>query len=295
MSPRKTQKLRQRPQPSRPEWSDFERLVAAVQRALDPAATITWDDRIKKRQVDVRIESRIGSATLRVLIECRRYAKKIGVEQVEAWATKARTLGAHKSMMVTSSGFERGALVAAANEGVDTFVLKRADDEDWTGYLRGFQAVLNMLVPKYEDIMLVTNDGDKLLASRFDQLQVGAERTFVDRVLATIASEFVKKFGPATAEPRAMVGSRFAERVALLRDSGEIEIERIEFKHSLVSGMQQVVECTSPKDWVLLRLSPEGVEPERDFFEFGELKEIADRFRKGEPQRPARKEPRTAR
>jgi hypothetical protein len=279
------------PEPTLPEWREFERLVAAVQRALDPKASITWDDQIPDsrgvRQVDVHLESRVGTAAVRVLIECRRYEKKVGVGQVEAWATKSRTLGAHKAMMVTSSGYTSGALGAAADYGIDLYVLKRADDADWEGYLRAFRIVLQMIVPRYTDIALIDKTGARIEVNQFAQIIIGSERTFVDRLLATIAHRFEQEHGPATAEPRAISANEFTERLALIKDSGEIEIEAVQFAHSVVPGVDPItIDQTSPKDWVFFKVTASGVHPEKHFFEFRELREIAATFRKGEKQSP---------
>src|SRR5450432_1930608 len=138
----------------------YERLVAALQKMLDPGAKVTWDRSIDGRQVDVAVEGTVGTASVLILIECRDYAEKIGVEAMEAWAEKKRKLGANKAIMVTSTGYTSGALDAATEAAIDACVLKKADDPDWEGYIRGFDLTVKMLVPVYGDIQIMNAAGE---------------------------------------------------------------------------------------------------------------------------------------
>lgn len=73
-------------------WQLFERAVAALCQALAPDATVTHDAKIldvdigSRRQRDVWIEALIGGHfPVKVLVSCKRYARKVTVQQVDAF------------------------------------------------------------------------------------------------------------------------------------------------------------------------------------------------------------------
>ena len=90
-------------------WEEFERLVAAIHGAIDPAAQVTWNDSINGRQFDVTIRFRKGLYDYLTVIECKDYSIAVPVEKVEAFVTKARDANAHQAVMASSSGFQSGA------------------------------------------------------------------------------------------------------------------------------------------------------------------------------------------
>ena len=67
----------------------FERLVAAVQRKLDPGSRVEWDARVsgrnaegRRRQIDVAVWGSMGSAKIFIAIEAKRLSEKVGIEKV---------------------------------------------------------------------------------------------------------------------------------------------------------------------------------------------------------------------
>ena len=60
---------------------------------------------------------RAGSL-IKVLIECKRYGRPVEREKVAVLADKLRALGAHKGMMFSTSGFQKGALTYAQKHGI---------------------------------------------------------------------------------------------------------------------------------------------------------------------------------
>lgn len=90
-------------------WEQFERLVAAIHRRLDPAAQVRWNDSINGRQFDVTIRFRRGLYDYLTVIECKEYSSPVPVEKVEAFITKSRDVNAHQAVIASSSGFQSSA------------------------------------------------------------------------------------------------------------------------------------------------------------------------------------------
>jgi hypothetical protein len=91
------------------KWKHFERLVAAIHQAADQGAHVRWNETISGRRFDVTIRFRRGLYDYLTVIECKDHARPVPVDKVEAFVTKAADVGAHYSVMASSSGFQDGA------------------------------------------------------------------------------------------------------------------------------------------------------------------------------------------
>lgn len=61
-----------------------------------------------------------GGASVVVLVECKHYKNPVKREAVMVLDTKLREVGAHKGMMFSTSGFQKGALKYATAHGIAT-------------------------------------------------------------------------------------------------------------------------------------------------------------------------------
>lgn len=113
------------------KWKQFERLVAAIHHALNQTnARIEWGDRIDGREFDLTIRFSYFSYSYLTVVECKDYLVPVG--EVEAFVTKARRAHANKAIMVSSVGFQSGAIKVARDEGIELFVLKESNKwPDW--------------------------------------------------------------------------------------------------------------------------------------------------------------------
>ena len=111
-------------------WEQFERLVAAIHGAIDPAAVVTWNDSINGRQFDVTIRFRRGLYDYLTAIECKDHASAVPVSEVEAFITKAHDAKAHQAVMASSSGFQSGAQSVGQNHKVVIINLTDSPDID---------------------------------------------------------------------------------------------------------------------------------------------------------------------
>jgi hypothetical protein len=101
-------------------WRKFERVVAVLETFFSPkGAIVTSPDKIpdkisgELREVDASIRIKAGSTDILVIVECRERSKKQDVQWIEQLATKQRSVGAHKTIAVTSKGLTAQAMKKA--------------------------------------------------------------------------------------------------------------------------------------------------------------------------------------
>lgn len=82
-----------------------------------------------EHQIDVSAELNIGGVRILILVECKRYANKVGIDDVMEFATRLEDIGAHKGIVCTTEGFQRGAIKIAKSKGI---TLVRACDIGWS-------------------------------------------------------------------------------------------------------------------------------------------------------------------
>ena len=111
-------------------WKDFELAVAAFCQAIAPDAKVTHDAMIpdgdtgSPRQRDVWIEALIGEHfPVKILVSCKRYTRKINVQQVDTFIGELASSGAHVGVIYSASGFTKDALAKAKKRGISACVL----------------------------------------------------------------------------------------------------------------------------------------------------------------------------
>lgn len=112
--------------------SEYEEIVGAVCRALDPAATVdvgTWivgpDGR---RDMDVAVRGTRDGRALFALIECKDWKYPVGVAVVDALDSKRHDLGADVATIYSNSGFTGDAERKATRVGISLCSAMKADD-----------------------------------------------------------------------------------------------------------------------------------------------------------------------
>jgi restriction system protein len=150
-SPRKKPKL---------AWDAFERHVRDVLESAKGRVKLrvhgkrTLKARDAEYEVDAYAELKVfGAATIKIIIECKRYTRPVTRDLVLALYAKTQELGAHKAMLFSTSSFQRGAVAFARAHGIALVQLKeeRTGDETYCVaepsalYVTGF-ALFNPLV-----------------------------------------------------------------------------------------------------------------------------------------------------
>ena len=106
---------------------EYEDQVCSWLSQATDSNSINWVSRevIPGRGGDYEIDvvgemSLLGGAQFRILVECKRWGRRVGRDVVLAHTTKLRHTASHKGMIFSTSGFQRGALKAAVAEGIAT-------------------------------------------------------------------------------------------------------------------------------------------------------------------------------
>ena len=108
--------------------------------------------RISQREikVDVSFNYTIAGSDLLFLVECKRYGHSVPVDDVEEFHSKIDDIGAHKGIMVTTIGYQEGAVKTARGRGIALALLT-------TEHQRGeLQYVVNSAAPPRS---MTPNDG----------------------------------------------------------------------------------------------------------------------------------------
>lgn len=69
-------------------------------------------------QIDIIAEFVALSVGFKVIIECKRYTRPLEREKIVVLADKVRSLGAHKGILISTSGFQSGATEYARKHGI---------------------------------------------------------------------------------------------------------------------------------------------------------------------------------
>ncbi|RCX19506.1 restriction endonuclease [Anaerobacterium chartisolvens] len=69
-------------------------------------------------QIDIYAEFIALSVRFKVIVECKRYTRPIEREKIVVLADKVRSLGGHKGILISTSGFQSGASEYAKKHGI---------------------------------------------------------------------------------------------------------------------------------------------------------------------------------
>ena len=84
-------------------------------------------------EIDVMAEFEVfGGALVKVLVECKRYKNPVKRDVVMVLESKIRDTSAHKGMVFSTSGFQKGAIEFAQNRGIATVTLQHGNTNYFT-------------------------------------------------------------------------------------------------------------------------------------------------------------------
>src|SRR5687767_13259383 len=95
------------------DWKDFEQLISQIQTETAGDATVTRNEKVvgrsgRVRQLDVVLRRKVGLHSVRIVLECKRQSRPVGIAQVEAFVTKLHDVDGSEGIIVSSSGFSDG-------------------------------------------------------------------------------------------------------------------------------------------------------------------------------------------
>jgi hypothetical protein len=256
----------------------FERLVAAVQKKLDPGSAVEWDVKIQARsgawrQIDV-IRGTLGGADIGIAIEAKDRSEKVNINMVGDFYTSFTGIGAQRGIMVSNLGFTRDALLEAKDRGIETCVLRPAKDEDWRNRIRYIATEIILRGAACEDAELLLVNGERVPVPSSGDVPVvdedGAESEVIDIVLKLLEKH-------KEIEGQHIMGTINSPRF-YLDDGREIKAIIGRFRYVEETGITSLTKA--PHDWVFEQYLPDRVAVEEtSFFKFSELEKLADEFR----------------
>lgn len=121
-------------------WKEFEILIAKIQKDTAPFAIVQHSQKVRGksgrlRQLDVTSTLDNGLTSIFTVFECKRYTRKVGIEKVEAFATKCIDVNANGKVMVSNTGFDAGAVAQAKQHGITLLSYREAKHTDWQNLL----------------------------------------------------------------------------------------------------------------------------------------------------------------
>ncbi|MGF1752097.1 restriction endonuclease [Vibrio makurazakiensis] len=120
-----------------PDWKALENLVVMIQKQLAPDAIVKHNVMLEgvesetKRQIDVLVEQSIGQYTMRIVIDCKDYAKPVDVKGVEEFHGLVQDVKAQKGALVCPSGFTKSALKRAKKLQIDLYRPVSTGNHKW--------------------------------------------------------------------------------------------------------------------------------------------------------------------
>lgn len=139
-----------------PKWKQFETIIAEIHQQLAPNAVVHHNQQIigksgNPNQFDVTVSQKIGDYPILVVIECKDQKRAVGVGSVREFAERARDAGASLGVMISTSGFAKGAKAVAMQNKIILRTYREAVEEDWY-HLLGNRAWLSYIEPKEIEI-----------------------------------------------------------------------------------------------------------------------------------------------
>lgn len=89
-----------------------------------------------EHQIDVYWGFKQAGVPHRVIIECKDYASSITLEKVRNFFAVVHDVGKCIGIMVTKTGYQKGAAAFAAHYGLQLKLLRQPVDEDWKGRIK---------------------------------------------------------------------------------------------------------------------------------------------------------------
>ncbi len=84
----------------------------------------------RRIKVDVSFETQLLGARILMLVECKCYKQTVEVGDVEEFHSKLDDIGAHKGIMITTVGYQSGAIKVAKGRGIALALLRENQQPD---------------------------------------------------------------------------------------------------------------------------------------------------------------------
>ncbi len=103
------------------DWEKYEEQIFEKLNSLFPDSSIEKNQRIigrfseRSRQIDILIRSKSIGRELIIVIDCKKFSKRIDIKTVESFIGFSEDVGAHIGIMITNIGYSKSAEKSAKN------------------------------------------------------------------------------------------------------------------------------------------------------------------------------------
>ncbi len=112
----------------------------------------------RSHQIDVYWEYRLGGVTHRVIINCKRYAGTVEVTDVNTLAGVLMDLPRVQGIIVTTVGFQKGAIDVAKTHNIGLKIIRPPEDDDWQNRIREVHMELHIDTPELTGLQIALNE-----------------------------------------------------------------------------------------------------------------------------------------
>ena len=154
--------------------AEYEAQVCSWLSQSEDFPCINWINRevISGRGGDYEIHvlgemTLLGGALFRILVECKRWNRPVGRDVVLAHAMKLQNTAAHKGMIFSTSGFQKGAIEAATEHGIATITFEDGNARYRTRSMELTHEPPDWIpFPKFAAYLLLATDANTISISR---------------------------------------------------------------------------------------------------------------------------------
>lgn len=179
------------------DWKEFERLVAAIHRVETQGADVRWNEVINGRQFDITLRFKLGLHDYLTVIECKKYKRKVPVEKIDAFATKARDVNANKAVFVSSNEFQSGCIPVAQRHGIKLLTVNKKIEIDTSRLTPELVPSVNIykvsfILQEGKEYILEDEGGRLEYLLRHISLSIADRKTTPNEILSTWSIEILK-------------------------------------------------------------------------------------------------------
>jgi hypothetical protein len=149
-------------------WRDFEELAARIQRQLAPDSEVKQAAQIvgrsgERRTLDLSVQQKIGAYPILIAFDCKRHNRPVPMKYIEAFAAQRDDVAADAGVMISNTGFTRGAKAVARQHRIFLQTLRAAQDTDWQK-LVGDKAWIALVSVRIDDVSAaaLTESGQRI-------------------------------------------------------------------------------------------------------------------------------------
>ncbi len=122
--------------------------------------------------IDVSAEFKIAQVNFLVLVECKYYSRNVDIGDVLKFAARIEDISAHKGILVSTVGFQKGAIKFAKANGI---ALVKASDLGWVPYIGDPVIPLQNLITQLQKCLHWFHDNLKLTTKNIEWIPVFAQ------------------------------------------------------------------------------------------------------------------------